>query len=75
MANGDRCRYRNGPGAGLASTGTAPSSCPVSDAPNAASREPDEGSALVKPQPAALDSPIQTGLVFGWRGFLAEQAC
>ena len=27
----------------------------------------------MKPQPAALDSPIQTGLVFGWRGFLAEQ--
>jgi hypothetical protein len=27
----------------------------------------------VKLQPAALDSPIQTGLVFGWRGFLAEQ--
>ena len=35
--------------------------------------EPDERSALVKHQPAALDRQVQAGLVFGRRAFLAKQ--
>ena len=39
----------------------------------AALREPDEGSALVQHQPAALNRQIKASLVFVRRAFLAKQ--